>query len=290
MTQWGLTNGSDWSKSVTTASSFDEALQTNRELLTLRMDETTDYQTPAADVLLEHLVLDAPEGEPGDVEWPFDMNNYLEEDYDFPEREGLVQRFSRVNGQRVQFAARVDGEYVGFFSSSDEPLGTLLADYSWGSEAGMTSGAGSWVLTRTFPSTLITIPAGDTADQPICGFKSAADMTSTARIVREWLTYIEYSCMYVFGAAALALEPLDPLDKLSQAERKDWQNYLDRLRDGYNETIRMSFSIDLDLKAALRKELRSSSTYRTIADALADPIQGDWLRVAFSDGNLEPLW
>lgn len=292
LTRWDSTPAGIWAAPQTsTSSSISDALGIDAELTTLRAAEITSYKTPDPDILLEQLAPDSADAAPSDVDWPLDVNDYLGEDEDFYELEGLTQRYGRVNGDRIQFAEATDGSRVAFLSFEDQAFGSVLAQFDWGSESGMTSGAGSWTLTQSTPTAAVTIASGDCVEQGggAHGFRCSTGPRGVARLIHDWITYIDDFSFGVFGAAAIELEPLDPDGELSTDQRDEWRAYLTGLSSGYNDTLYMRFMTDSPTTLALRETLRSNDTYRTIADALTKPVAGDWLRVALSEGDLAPL-
>ncbi len=289
MTRWDSV-GTGW---VTTSEveldTVADALQTDPDWLRLRVDELTTYQTPETSTLLDGLIADGDDGDPDEINWPFNVDEFLAEDDLFDQRDGLLRRYARINGDRIQFAASGD-EYVAFLSDGEEVLGEQLADFGWGSEAGMGSGAGGWTLYQSGTRHAVAIPSGDNAEAAIRGYSFASDPQGTAQLLREWMDHVEDSCLGVFGAAALALEPLDHAGVLAPERRHDWEVQLASLTSGYGETIELTVYAEPAVIEALRAKLFTEETYRLVKEALADPVKGDWVRAALAEGDGPAHW
>lgn len=146
LTRWDLISDR-WAIVVESpASSWLVAVHNDAELIAVRADEVTDYQALDSSCLLEALVpvgnVDATE-----VDWPFDVQDYESEDEDFSNSEGVLRRYSRIQGRRLYFAES-DGDPLPFSVEGDRVDGDQVATFSWGSEAGMTSGAGGWTWSK----------------------------------------------------------------------------------------------------------------------------------------------
>jgi len=290
MTRWDRA-GTNW---VTTSEEeLDSvaacALQADSDWLTLREDEVTTYQAPETSILLDALTADGDDGDPDEIDWPFNVDRFLAEDDLFDQRDGLLRRYARINGQRIQFAASGD-DYVAFLSDGEEVLGEQLADFGWGSEAGMGSGAGGWTLYQSGTRHAVAIPFGDNAEAAMRGYTFASDPQGTAQLLREWMDHVEGWCLGVFGAAALALEPLDPAGVLTPERRHDWEAELASLTSGYGDTIELTVYAEPAVIGALRAKLSTEETYRLVKEALADPVKGDWVRAALAEGDDPAQW
>lgn len=289
VTKWQSGPSDNWS--VSHSNSFEspsDALHHEREMVTLRVDEETTYNSPNADLLLNAFsVGDSPStDDPQEIHWPFDIDGYLSEDEDFYGGEGLVRRYARLNGVRLQLAECSGGRHVAFRTSEDSAVGILLAEFRYGNDVG----AGGFVLTKTSDQSAVTIARGDAcANVAAHGFVFHEDPAGTAQLIHDWIAFAEYFYLGPFGAAALALEPLDPAGELSPSQHEDWRNCIDGMDYEYGDSLRMAFNVDNEVKMHLRQILRTNETYRSIAGALRDPVAGDWLRKAVSEGDLDPL-
>ncbi|GAA3721515.1 hypothetical protein GCM10022399_42350 [Terrabacter ginsenosidimutans] len=268
--------------------SVREACQPGSEWLTLLEDEMTLYGTPDPLMLVDCLAVDGDGGDPDIIDWPFDVERFLSEDDVFDYEGDNLRRCALVNGYRVHFAPCGD-QAVAFLSNEEEVLGDLMAEFHWGSEAGMGPGAGGWVLHRSGAQHAVTTPRGDNAGESMRGFTFQPEPSGTAQLLRQWMDHVEYSCPGVFGAAAIALEPLDPAGILSAERRRDWEVQLGALTSGYGETIELTVRTDPSVTVTLRAMLSSDDTYRSVQEALADPVKGDWMRAALAEGDLSPL-
>lgn len=281
--------GRTWSLTSETAHpNTDEAWRADLDWLTLREDEVTKYQTPEMPLLLDILRPTGDGEDPDEIDWPFKVRKFMSEDDDFYQREGLLRRYARVNDHRVQFASCGD-EYVAFLIDGQDVIGDQLAEFNWASESGMMSGAGGWTLSKSGVTHAVTKPSGDNSEDGLRGFPFVVGTRGTVNLLREWLEHVEYSCLGVFGAAALALEPLDPAGALTADQRQSWEAQLGSLTSGYGETIGLSISVEPAVVEELRSQLCKNEIYRSIKDALAEPIEGDWLRQALSEGDIGSL-
>lgn len=289
LTKWDRGPSGEWSISHSTSfSSLRDALQEERELVTLRVDEETTYNSPDTDLLLKTLAIEdaSSHEEPQDIDWPFDIDGYLGDDEDFYGGDGLVRRYARLNGERLQLAECAEGGHIAFRRSEDNAVGSLLAEFRYGNDVG----AGGFTLTRTSAQSAVAIARGDAcANVAARGFEFHEDPAGTAELIHDWVAFTEYFYLGPFGAAAIALEPLDPAGQLSPSQLEDWRNCIDGVDNEYGDSLHMTFALDANTKAALRKRLRANETYRTVADALADPVLGEWLRIALSEGDFTPL-
>lgn len=142
--------------------------------------------------------------------------------------------------------------------------------------------------------TAVAVPTGDTASEsgtPVRGFRIDPTPAGKARMIAAWLKHAEYYTGAMEGSTALALEPLDPFGLLTDAQRAAWQVELDYLNGSSGETSSASYWVSSEVRNELRRILSvEGSTYVTIRDALADPMQGDWLRQSLADGDPLPLW
>lgn len=288
LTRWDLTDGAWRKTSTTSAASWSAAVGGDAQLTALRHDEATAYTAPEADDLLPLLVAEG-DGDPEDQEWPFGVTEYEDDGEGFMHGDGHIPRYATVNERRLHFAA-CEPIAVPFLMDEDSVIGEQLAEFMWGSEAGMTSGAGGYELFLVSTELAVSVPTGDElefAPGPT-GLRFVDDAAGLADMLATWVGLCERGCG---GAAALTLEPLDPGSLLTDEQRDQWQAELDHLRGGLGETVWVDFDVAADVKSELRRRLATEgSTYEHVREALANPVEGDWLRASLAEGDLSVLW
>jgi hypothetical protein len=274
-----------WSApSTSPAASWREAVAADPDLVAVRSDELTEFTAPTTDALLDLLVVCGAD-EPDDQDWSFDVDDWEADDEDFRFEEGQIRRYARVNGQRVQFV-EAGAAPVAIVASDDDLIGgTEIAELVWNN--GGDPGIGHLYSVRS--GVAVGLERGDAITQ-IRGFRYRAEPRDEAQLLVTWLHFAD-GFGTGGGAAAVALEPLDPKGTLTPEQRAEWDDALAEQRDGWDYTFRVSFDVPDAVKDEIRAILGAEDDeYVRVRDALANPIEGDWLRADLSVGQTDALW
>jgi hypothetical protein len=297
VSRWDTDDHDQWAAMPTGVScdSWIAALTSDISLLLLQPNEVSEINVgdrALARTLLAALRVEGTDS-PEDLEWgDLDVDEWSDDDgeiggsFDGP---AYISRWASLNGDRlVTLRDATSGQLVTFGWTGDaEPVGNEVASYHWGSEAGMTSGAGAIHLTELHSGHALLWGSGDDAEMSVELVPLSPGPLQQATDIADWLDKAEYNRLGPVNAAALTLEPLDPAGALPPEVRAEWDASLNY--SGFGEEFRVDLSVDDQTARELRRILTErSASYRAISEGLADPSSemGRALRAALVEGDV----